>query len=77
MWEVHPVDAGDERRAEEDRAPRRHLLHDVVQAVRDHRQVGLEQAGEQITLRLDEVEHAEHAVEDVPEERDRLLADER
>ena len=77
VLEVHAVDAGDQRRAEEDGAPRRDLLHDVVQAVRDHREVGLEQAGEQVALRLDEVERTERAVEEVAEEHDRLVADER
>ena len=74
--EVHAVDAGDERGDDEDGAPRRHLLHHLVQLVRRDREVGLEQAGEQVALRLDEVADAEHAVVDVVEVHDRLLVDE-
>ena len=74
--EVHAVDAGDERGDDEDRAPRRHLLHHLVQLVRRDREVRLEQTGEQVALRLDEVADAQHPVVHVVEVHDGLVVDE-
>ena len=71
MPEVHPVDAGDQCRHDEDRAPRRHLLHHLVEPVGDHRELGVEQAGEQIALRFDQVHRSQHTVVDVVEVDDR------
>ena len=76
MAEVHAVDAGDERGDDEDRAPRRHLLHHLVELVGRDREVGLEQPGEQVALRLDEITDPEDAVVDVVEVHDGLFVDE-
>ena len=73
--EVHPVDAGDEGRDQQDRAPARRLLHHVVHPVRHHREVRFEQAGQQVTLRLDEIGDAQRVVVDVLHQDDRLGSD--
>ncbi len=73
--EVHPVDAGDQRRHEQDRAVARRLLHHVVHPVRDHREVRLEQTGEQVPLRLDEIGDPERVVVDVLHQDDRVRSD--
>jgi hypothetical protein len=75
VLEVHAVDAGDEGRDEQDRAVARRLLHHVVHPVRDHCEVGLEQAGEQIPLGVDQIGDAQRVVVDVLEQDDRLGAD--
>jgi len=53
------------------------FLHDLVEPVGDDGEVGFEQAGQEVALRLHQVDDAQHAVVDVVEVHDRLVADER
>ncbi len=56
-----------ERGAEEDGAPRRHLLHDVVHVVVDHGEVGVDRVAEQLALGLERVGDPQDVVEHVLE----------
>ena len=74
MLEVHAVDPGDHRRHGHDRHPGRDLAHvgvlldaDLALAQGDLGQVGLQDAGQQLTEAADVVDHPQHVVLDVAE----------
>ena len=67
VLEVHPENAGDERRDDEDRAPRRQLLHRAVQAVRDDGELGVAEVGEHVALGLEQLGDPEDVVAEVLE----------
>src|SRR5205823_4004971 len=54
--------------AEEDGAPRRHLLHHAVHAVGDDRQVGVDGVPHQLPTAVEEVDRPQHVVVDVLQE---------
>ena len=67
VGEVHAVDARDEGQGQEDGGHRRQHLHHLVEAIGDHRQVGVEGAVGQVAQGLDEVFGAHQVVVDVAE----------
>ena len=65
--EVLAEEAGDECQREEDRRDDRELLHDLVLAVADGRQVEVGGSGEQIAVGVDQVADPDQMVVDVAE----------
>src|SRR5438105_3066154 len=65
--EVHPEEPRDEREREEDRAHDGQLLHHLVLAVADGRQVEVRGAAEEVAVRVDQVRDPDQVVVDVAE----------